>query len=198
MLVTFRFRSIAAPMLRRSIFRNPQDRRLKQRVYDLLTIVRGRTAGILHRFDLPEIGESPFLCSDHDGEHLYDFDTNKSYSAFECFDENDSILQGDEMRKWLSESGETDGSVRGTSAVPPYFPGLKASLAGRQTPQGRLPTTRQLQLSRVGKSSTDKCDNEEQSFLNPYQMLFNVQWVLPKPTILYPTIVSRYFIPSIV
>ncbi|KAF9778204.1 EF-hand protein [Thelephora terrestris] len=42
------------------------------------------------------------------GEHLYDFDTEQELlGAFECFDENDSgFVKVDEMRKWLSESGE--------------------------------------------------------------------------------------------
>jgi len=42
------------------------------------------------------------------GEHLYDFDTEQELlGAFECFDENDSgLVKVDEMRKWLSESGE--------------------------------------------------------------------------------------------
>jgi myosin regulatory light chain 12 len=42
------------------------------------------------------------------GEHLYDFDTEQELlAAFECFDENDSgIVRCDEMRKWLSETGE--------------------------------------------------------------------------------------------
>ncbi|KAF9643463.1 EF-hand protein, partial [Thelephora ganbajun] len=42
------------------------------------------------------------------GEHLYDFDTEQELlGAFECFDENDSgFVKVDEMKKWLSESGE--------------------------------------------------------------------------------------------
>jgi myosin regulatory light chain 12 len=42
------------------------------------------------------------------GEHLYDFDTEQELlAAFECFDDNDSgFVKCDEMRKWLSESGE--------------------------------------------------------------------------------------------
>ena len=42
------------------------------------------------------------------GEHLYEFDTEQELlAAFECFDENDSgFVKCDEMRKWLSETGE--------------------------------------------------------------------------------------------
>ena len=42
------------------------------------------------------------------GEHLYDFDTEQELlAAFECFDDNDTgFVKCDEMRKWLSETGE--------------------------------------------------------------------------------------------
>jgi myosin regulatory light chain 12 len=45
------------------------------------------------------------------GEHLYEFDTEPELlAAFECFDENDSgFVKCDEMRKWLSETGERMG-----------------------------------------------------------------------------------------
>ncbi|THH19032.1 hypothetical protein EW146_g2061 [Bondarzewia mesenterica] len=41
-------------------------------------------------------------------EHLFEFDTEAELlDAFACFDENDSgIVKGDEIRKWLSETGE--------------------------------------------------------------------------------------------
>jgi myosin regulatory light chain 12 len=55
------------------------------------------------------------------GEHLYDFDTEQELlGAFECFDENDSgFVKVDEMRKWLSESGERMDQSEVLARVPP-------------------------------------------------------------------------------
>lgn len=67
------------------------------------------------------------------GEHLYDFDTEQELlGAFECFDENDSgFVKADEMRKWLSESGERMDQSEVPVRVPLYFPGTETLLAGR-------------------------------------------------------------------
>jgi myosin regulatory light chain 12 len=67
------------------------------------------------------------------GEHLYDFDTEQELlGAFECFDENDSgFVKVDEMRKWLSESGERMDQSEVPLQVPLYFPMTEVLLAGR-------------------------------------------------------------------
>lgn len=94
------------------------------------------------------------------GEHLYDFDTEQELlGAFECFDENDrGLVKVDEMRKWLSESGERMDQSEVAMRILFYFPGAKALLAGRQTLQRAVyRSARKLQLSRVGKGLTDKC-----------------------------------------
>lgn len=62
------------------------------------------------------------------GEHLYDFDTEQELlGAFECFDENDSgFVKVEEMRKWLSESGERMDQSEVLARVPPItLAGLK-------------------------------------------------------------------------
>lgn len=70
------------------------------------------------------------------GEHLYDFDTEQELlGAFECFDENDSgLVKVDEMRKWLSESGERMDQSEVTAWVPVCFPKTEVLLVDRQTP----------------------------------------------------------------
>jgi len=78
-------------MLRRSFFRTTGIGASKQRVDDLLSDRPGRTAGILHDFDSSGDGESLSYVLTMMGEHLYDFDTEQSYSArLSVFDENDS------------------------------------------------------------------------------------------------------------
>jgi len=62
------------------------------------------------------------------GEHLYDFDTEQELlGAFECFDENDSgFVKAEEMRKWLSESGERMDQSEVFARVPlPVLSGLR-------------------------------------------------------------------------
>jgi len=59
---------------------------------------------------------------------LYDFDTEQELlGAFECFDENDSgFVKVDEMRKWLSESGERMDQSEVLVRVPlPVLSGLR-------------------------------------------------------------------------
>lgn len=107
------------------------------------------------------------------GEHLYDFDTEQELlGAFECFDENDSgFVKADEMRKWLSESGErmdqSEVPMRVLLSIPE---GLRFRLADRQTPERAVyRSARQLQLSRVGKGPTNKRGQRgTRPFLDPH------------------------------
>ena len=107
------------------------------------------------------------------GEHLYDFDTEQELlGAFECFDENDSgFVKVEEMRKWLSDSGERMDQSEVPLRDPLYFPGTEVLFAGRQASQRTVyRSARQLQLSRVGKGSTDKCGQRRtRSLLNLYR-----------------------------
>ena len=74
------------------------------------------------------------------GEHLYDFDTEQELlGAFECFDENDSgFVKVEEMRKWLSESGERMDRSEVLLRVPlPVLSGLR--LNSTNSSKVRLP-----------------------------------------------------------
>ena len=110
-LDTLRFRPFAVPTPRRFILsRFLGISASKQRVEDLLSDRPG-THSRNSSADFDSGGDRgitfPMFLTMM-GEHLYDFDTEQELlGAFECFDENDSgFVKADEMRKWLSESGD--------------------------------------------------------------------------------------------
>ena len=110
-LATLRLHSPLAPTLRRFILsRLVGISASKQRIDDLLSDRPGtHSRNPSAEFDSSgDRGITFPMFLTMMGEHLYDFDTEQELlGAFECFDENDSgLVKVDEMKKWLSESGE--------------------------------------------------------------------------------------------
>lgn len=71
-------------------------------------------------------------------EHLIEFDTEAELvEAFACFDEGDTgMVKGDEIRKWLSETGDRMDQKE-VSTAPPYVPWriLRYACSDRQVPE---------------------------------------------------------------
>jgi myosin regulatory light chain 12 len=139
--ITFRLCSTPAPILRRFILSHLVGiSASKQRVDDLLSDRPGtHSRNPSAEFDSSgDRGITFPMFLTMMGEHLYDFDTEQELlGAFECFDENDSgFVKVDEMRKWLSESGERMDQSEVLIRIPPLtVRKAEASLVDRQTPQ---------------------------------------------------------------